>query len=60
MADFMVIQCICVVLVLAFPQIAMWFPNWLDERRKAARSVQVEPAPALSTVLQAHNVKIAP
>ena len=29
MADFMVIQVICVVLVLIFPQIAMWFPNWL-------------------------------
>jgi len=37
MADFMVIQVICVVLVLAFPQIAMWFPNWLQERVKAER-----------------------
>jgi tripartite ATP-independent transporter DctM subunit len=37
MADFMVIQCVCVVLVLAFPSIAMWFPNWLDARRKAER-----------------------
>jgi tripartite ATP-independent transporter DctM subunit len=37
MADFMVIQVICVVLVLAFPQIAMWFPNWLGERVKAER-----------------------
>jgi TRAP-type mannitol/chloroaromatic compound transport system permease large subunit len=25
----MVIQVICVVLVLTFPSIAMWFPNWL-------------------------------
>ncbi len=40
MADFMVIQCICVVLVLAFPSIAMWFPNWLDARRKAEREAQ--------------------
>ena len=43
MADFMVIQCICVVLVLIFPQIAMWFPNWLQERRDAARrAAQIE------------------
>jgi len=48
MADFMVIQVICVVLVLVFPQIAMWFPNWLDERRKAARSVQLDHPPSLS------------
>ena len=25
MADFMVIQCLCVILVLIFPAIAMWF-----------------------------------
>jgi TRAP-type mannitol/chloroaromatic compound transport system permease large subunit len=37
MADFMVLQCICVALVLVFPQIAMWFPNWLQERMKAER-----------------------
>jgi len=37
MADFMVIQVICVALVMAFPQIAMWFPNWLQERVKAER-----------------------
>ena len=37
MADFMVIQCICVALVLLFPQIAMWFPQWLNERVKAER-----------------------
>jgi tripartite ATP-independent transporter DctM subunit len=37
MADFMVIQCICVALVMIFPQIAMWFPNWLQERAKAER-----------------------
>jgi tripartite ATP-independent transporter DctM subunit len=30
MADFMVIQCLCVALVLIFPQIAMWFPEWLE------------------------------
>jgi hypothetical protein len=37
MADFMVIQVICVALVLVFPSIAMWFPNWLQERAKAER-----------------------
>jgi tripartite ATP-independent transporter DctM subunit len=37
MADFMVIQVIAVALVLIFPQIAMWFPNWLQERMKAER-----------------------
>jgi tripartite ATP-independent transporter DctM subunit len=37
MADFMVIQCICVALVMIFPSIAMWFPHWLQERAKAER-----------------------
>jgi hypothetical protein len=46
MADFMVIQVICVALVLIFPQIAMWFPNWLNERIKAERMKGSE-APAL-------------
>ncbi len=32
MADFMVIQCIAVALVLLFPAIAMWLPDWLEER----------------------------
>ena len=36
MADFMVIQVICVALVLAFPQIAMWFPQWLQEGDRMA------------------------
>ncbi len=50
MMDFMVIQCIAVVLVLIFPQIAMWFPNWLQEQRDAERKrTQIErPAPAAS------------
>jgi TRAP-type mannitol/chloroaromatic compound transport system permease large subunit len=30
MYQFMVIQCICVALVLGFPDIAMWFPRWLE------------------------------
>ena len=29
MADFMVIQVIALALVMIFPQIALWFPNWL-------------------------------
>ena len=53
MADFMVIQCVCVVLVLAFPSIAMWFPNWLDARRKAERAIQIEqPQPAKAALLE--------
>ena len=57
MADFMVIQCVCVVLVLAFPSIAMWFPNWLDARRKAEQSQRIErPLPA-NAMLQEGNVK---
>lgn len=56
MADFMVIQCICVVLVLAFPSIAMWFPNWLDEQRKAARAQRIEqPLPAKAAL---HESKV--
>jgi tripartite ATP-independent transporter DctM subunit len=40
MADFMVIQCLCVVLVLAFPQIAMWFPEWLEAGDRMATPLQ--------------------
>jgi tripartite ATP-independent transporter DctM subunit len=29
MADFMVIQIICLIVIILFPQIALWFPNWL-------------------------------
>jgi tripartite ATP-independent transporter DctM subunit len=29
MADFMIIQVVCLLLVILFPQIALWFPNWL-------------------------------
>jgi tripartite ATP-independent transporter DctM subunit len=47
MADFMVIQVICVVLVLIFPQIAMWFPNWLQARMKAERMRGEVPAVVL-------------
>jgi tripartite ATP-independent transporter DctM subunit len=57
MADFMVIQVICVVLVLLFPSIAMWFPNWLQERRKAERSTHMERSLPASAVLEAGNGK---
>jgi TRAP-type mannitol/chloroaromatic compound transport system permease large subunit len=42
MADFMVLQVACVALVLIFPAIAMWFPQWLQARRIAARTAQIE------------------
>ena len=44
MADFMVLQVICVVLVVVFPQIAMWFPNWLTQGDRLNRSAAQEPA----------------
>jgi len=56
MADFMVIQCICVGLVLVFPSIAMWFPNWLQERRNAERSAQIERPAPVSALLGAGDV----
>jgi len=40
MADFMVIQVICVALVLVFPQIAMWFPQWLEAGDRMAIPAQ--------------------
>ena len=42
MYEFMVIQVICVALVLIFPSIAMWFPNWLQEGDRMA--IPAEPA----------------
>ena len=29
MADFMVLQVIALILVMLFPEIALWFPRWL-------------------------------
>jgi len=40
MYDFMVIQVLCVALVLAFPQIAMWFPGWLEAGDRLATPLQ--------------------
>jgi hypothetical protein len=60
MADFMVIQCICVVLVLVFPNIAMWFPTWLNERTRAARGLTLEqPPPTLDSTLLAADIHLA-
>jgi tripartite ATP-independent transporter DctM subunit len=42
MADFMVIQCLCVALVLLFPQIAMWFPQWLESGDRLATPALAE------------------
>ena len=43
MADFLVIRVLCVVPMLIFPAIAMWFPGWLQCRRDAERKkVQIE------------------
>jgi tripartite ATP-independent transporter DctM subunit len=39
MADFMVIQCIAVALVLVFPGIAMWLPNALKEQPGSAKAL---------------------
>jgi tripartite ATP-independent transporter DctM subunit len=63
MADFMVIQVICVVLVLMFPAIALWFPNWLQERRNAARKaadIRIEQpvSRALAATLQTGSYRI--
>jgi tripartite ATP-independent transporter DctM subunit len=57
MADFMVIQVICVALVLIFPAIAMWFPNWLQARRQAERGVRAE---YVLPVTPAHPLVISP
>jgi hypothetical protein len=40
MYEFMVIQCLCVALVLIFPQIAMWFPEWLQAGDRMAVPLQ--------------------
>jgi TRAP-type mannitol/chloroaromatic compound transport system permease large subunit len=55
MADFMVLQVACVALVLIFPAIAMWFPQWLQARRMAARTAQIEyvaPPPSSTVALK--------
>jgi TRAP-type mannitol/chloroaromatic compound transport system permease large subunit len=42
MADFMVIQVLCVALVLVFPKIAMWFPDWLEAGDRMAIPAQAD------------------
>ena len=36
----------------------MWFPNWLDERRKAQRSELQAPPPTLTQTLEAANIRL--
>jgi tripartite ATP-independent transporter DctM subunit len=47
MYEFMVIQCLCVALVLIFPGIAMWFPQWLEagDRMAVPLSPELEAPP---------------
>ena len=46
MYEFMVIQVICVALVLIFPDIAMWFPRWLEAGdRMAVPAQEVDDVP---------------
>ena len=42
MADFMIIQCFAVALVLTFPAIAMWLPQTLSEKARAERVIENE------------------
>jgi len=42
MADFMIIQCFAVALVLMFPAIAMWLPQTLSEKARAERVIENE------------------
>jgi len=53
MADFMVIQCLCVALVLLFPQIAMWFPQWLEAGDRMATPALKDDAAQDSNALEA-------
>jgi tripartite ATP-independent transporter DctM subunit len=53
MADFMVLQVLCVALVLIFPQIAMWFPQWLEAGDRMATPAQRVDEPAGPPELEA-------
>jgi tripartite ATP-independent transporter DctM subunit len=53
MADFMVLQVLCVALVLIFPQIAMWFPQWLEAGDRMATPAQRVDEPAGPPALEA-------
>jgi TRAP-type mannitol/chloroaromatic compound transport system permease large subunit len=37
MFQFMILQCICIGLILAFPQIALWFPEKLQASARAQK-----------------------
>ena len=53
MADFMVLQVLCVVVVLVFPQIAMWFPQWLEAGDRMATPAQRGDEPTGPPALEA-------
>jgi TRAP-type mannitol/chloroaromatic compound transport system permease large subunit len=53
MADFMVIQVLCVILVLVFPQIAMWVPQWLEAGDRMATPLLKEDPADYSRPLEA-------
>ena len=54
MFQFMVIQCICIGILIAFPQIAMWFPETLQA---AARSEKIPEEHQKIIDLQRKNTK---
>src|SRR6185503_12696387 len=58
MYQFMVIQCLCVALVLIFPQIAMWFPEWLQAGDRMAVPASPEAEPADSGSLESPEDKL--
>ena len=37
MFQFMILQCICIALIVAFPQIALWFPETLQAASRAQK-----------------------
>jgi hypothetical protein len=56
-----VLQVACVALVLIFPAIAMWFPQWLQARRMAARNAQIEyvaPPPSAAAAFDGSRIAI--
>jgi tripartite ATP-independent transporter DctM subunit len=55
MADFMVIQVLCVALVLVFPQIAMWFPQWLEAGDRMAVPLQKDDGTAAGEAREARD-----
>jgi len=57
MYDFMWIQCIAVVLVLAFPQIAMWLPDALEDQPGLAAPPRPESDAGARNTLEGGDMK---